>query len=396
MGGLAFANLSTGSGEPVDTPRMSPDLYKAISAQCQAKLETLFERIVIPRDAPAKANYGDIDFLVGAARQPVATSELWVATKKALEADLYLPRGESSSYAVPHPEIPGAHVQVDVELSPGDGTPDGAELFEWTRFMKGDSDLLQIIGISHRSLGLICNDQGLNIRVEEMEPYNKKKALLFLTRDPNKTMEFYGLDVAKFWAGFTDENDLFDWASSGRFFSHVIFERRVEKSNDRSRQAKRPMYQRFVKEYMLEHPEKGDTNTWTRQQVLQEALTVFDKQMEYDSMMEGHRVKEAEEKLWKDIRAAVPVQSNSLALIMKGLRRWVDFEEEHPRITPEPNLGEPLIWSNFVSADNRDGVLEWVEENWEEVKALEKARTSAAKKAGKTTSSDPTLFVRLS
>jgi hypothetical protein len=82
--------------------------------------------------------------------------------------------------------------------------------------MKGDSDLLQIVGVSHRPLGLTCNDRGLHVRIAEIEPYNKKKALLFLTRDPDKMIKFYGMDVAKYWDGFTDEKDLFDWATSGR------------------------------------------------------------------------------------------------------------------------------------------------------------------------------------
>jgi hypothetical protein len=56
----------------------------------------------------------------------------------------------------------------------------------------------------------------LHVRIAEIEPYNKKKALLFLTRDPDKMIKFYGMDVAKYWDGFTDEKDLFDWATSGR------------------------------------------------------------------------------------------------------------------------------------------------------------------------------------
>jgi hypothetical protein len=250
--------------------------------------------------------------------------------------------------------------------------------------MKGDSDLLQIIGVSHRPLGLTCNDQGLHVRIAEIEPYNKKKALLFLTRDPDKAIRFYGLDSAKYRTGFTDENDLFDWASSGRFFSHKVFESRIEKHNDRARQARRPMYQQFVEDYMPSHSDRGAANHWTRQQVLEEALTAFDKKADYDAMMLEHHLKTAEEELWKEIKVTVPLQSNnSLALALKGLRRWVVFEDDQPRISSEPNLGEPLIWSNFVTADNKDVVLEWVRKNWEQAKSLEKARANAAKEAAK-------------
>lgn len=221
------------------------------------------------------------------------------------------------------------------------------------------------------------------MRVQEIDPYNKKKALLFLTRSPEEALEFYGLDVTKYRAGFTDEEDLFDWACSGRFFAREIFQSRTEKHNDRARQTKRPMYRRFVEEYMPSHPDKGACKAWTRDEVLHEAIRVFGKQAGYDAMMEEHNLKTAEEELWKEIREAVPVQSNSLALILRGLRRWVAFENGHPFITTEPNLAEPLVWSKFVSPDTRDVVLAWVKDNYGQVKSLEKARASASKEAAK-------------
>ena len=339
---------------------------------------------MIPRDAPAKVDYGDIDFLVEGVRLQASIDEIWTAVKDSLGAEFHLPRGGSQSYAVKHPTIPEAYVQVDVELSPGNGTPDSAELFEWTRFMKGDSDLLQIVGVSHRPLGLTCNDQGLHIRVEEIEPYNKKRALLFLTRDPNQAMDFYGFDTNKYWNGFTDEMDLFAWATSGRFFSHEVFQSRIEKSNDRSRQAKRPMYRRFVEEYVPAHVETGAARVWTRQEVLHEALQSFNKHTEYDAMMADHRTKESEEALWKDIREVLPVEGNSLSNALKALRRWVNFQDGKPYITSNP-LEEAVVWKILMAETTRDNVLRWVEDNWKEAKALEKARVNAARAAATTT-----------
>lgn len=362
---------------------MPVELYKALCAKYQCILETLFQRVVIPRDAPAKKDFGDIDYLVEGLRPPNNTNDIWEVVRRALKADAHLLRGGSASYAVPHPETVGAHVQVDLELSVGDGTPESAELFEWTRFMKGDSDLLQIIGVTHRPLGLTCTDQGLHVRVPEVEPYHKRKASLFLTRDPEKAMEFYGLDVAKYWAGFADMDDLFDWACGGRFFSSEMFDGRVEKHNDRARQGKRPMYRKFVEEYMPSHADKGAGNAWTREQVLEEAIKVFGKRAEYDAIMEEHHVKTAEEELWKEIKAVVPAENNSLALALKGLRRWVTFDDGQPVITPEPNLEEPLTWSKFVSPDIKSTVLAWVQDNWKEVKSLERARANASKQAAK-------------
>ncbi|KAF2852022.1 hypothetical protein T440DRAFT_49866 [Plenodomus tracheiphilus IPT5] len=380
MGGLAFVNYTGSNGKPVHTPRMPPEVYRQVAHDCQIKLEALFERVYIPRDAPAKADYGDIDFLVEGIRQPTTTN-IWTAIMNVLSAHLHLPNGESHSYAVAHPTIADAYVQVDVELSPGNGTTDSTELFQWTLFMKGDSDLLQIIGIAHRSLGLTCNDRGFHVRVQEIEPYNKKSALIFLTRDPVKAMEFYGFDVPKYQAGFADETDLFGWASSSRFFSRDIFEHRVEKANDRSRQAKRPMYRRFVEEYMPAHPHRGTTTTITRQEVLQEALQFFDKHAEYEEMMRGHRLKEAEEDLWKDIRERLPVEGNSLGMALKSLRRWVAFQDGKPCIASE--VQEYTAWISLMVTGSKNAVLDWILENWKQAKALEKARTAAVKEAAK-------------
>ncbi|CBY01665.1 hypothetical protein LEMA_P004520.1 [Plenodomus lingam JN3] len=387
MGGSAFARFLGSYGKPVHTPRMSPEVYHTVASHCQKKLEALFERVSIPRDAPSKIDYGDVDLLVEGTRLETADETIWTTIKEALGAELQLPNGASQSYAIPHPTILEAYVQVDVEISPGNGTPDSVQLFEWTLFMKGDSDLVQIIGIAHRPLGLLCNDRGLHVRLEQIELYDKKRALLFLTRDPVKAMEFYGFDVAKYHAGFANETELFDWVSTSRLFYREVFENRVEKANDRSRQAKRPMYRRFVQEYMPAHPDRGNRNAITRDEVLQEALHFFNKHAEYEEMIRGHRLREAEEDLWKGIRERLPVEGNSLSTALKSLRRWVVFKDGKPGMATQ--VQEYTTWISFMAADSKDAVLDWVLENWKEAKALEKARSTAAKEAAKRVDCQP-------
>jgi len=382
MGGLVFANMKLESGKPVTTPRISPDLYKQVASTCQAQLETVFERVVIPREAPAKADHGDVDYLVGGVKPNVATGDnVWKKLKEVLGADVSRYNGGSHSYAVPHPETPDTYVQVDVELAPGDGTPNAAELYEWTRFMKGDADLLQILGASHRWLGVTCNDKGLHVRVEEIEAYDRKKSMILLTRNPNEVMEFYGLDSAKYWAGFNDETELFDWATSGRFFYPKQQEKLVETANDRARVQKRSMYNRFANEYMVANPLRGASNDWTRKQVLQEALTEFDKQKEYDAVIGKYTSKQAEEVLWKEMSTAIPANTN-LVNARKALRRWVIFENGMPQIAAMPILDEAPVWTKLMAPGSKDELLAWVTKNCEEAKRLEKQRATAARKAG--------------
>jgi hypothetical protein len=384
MGGLVFANTSQKSGEPIRTPRITPELYQQLAEECRSKLQAHFGRVAIPREPPWKADYGDIDFLVGGIKSKVEDGvDLWKELKEAFGTKIHVQNGGSHSFAIPHPKEKDAYVQVDVELAPGDGTPDAAVLFEWTRFMKGDSDLLQIIGTSHRSLGLTCNDKGLHARVAEIEPYDAKKSMLLLTRDPDEAMRFYGLDPATYWTGFKDETELFDWATSGRFFYPQKYEKMVEKSNDRSRFDKRPMYKRFVLDYMPAHSDRGATNDWTRQQVLDEALKTFDKQAEYDIIIAAHQFKIDEEALWEEVKAALPVEGNPRRDALKGLRRWVVFENGEPKLTTTPTLDDKTVWTTEMAPGSKDSLLDWVKDNWEEAKSLERARASAVKAAAK-------------
>jgi len=186
MGGLAFKNIK--SATPIDVPRLPTELYRQIAAEVQTKFETLFLHVTIPRGAPGKLDHGDVDFLVEGIRPSPSngSQDVWSSIQALVGAHLHVPNGRSHSFGIKHPHLQDSYVQIDVEISPGNGTPDGAELFEWTKFMKGDSDLMQIIGITHRSLGLTCNDRGLHVRVSEIEPYNRQKSMLFLTRSPDE------------------------------------------------------------------------------------------------------------------------------------------------------------------------------------------------------------------
>ncbi|KAH7071497.1 hypothetical protein BKA63DRAFT_73709 [Paraphoma chrysanthemicola] len=386
MGGQAFANTPTSSGKPPHVPRMLPEVYQRLLAEYTTKLETVFDRVLVPRDAPGKFDYGDIDFLAGGIKAPVVSpGKLWTHIKGVLGAELHLSRGGSHSYAIAHPETPEAYVQVDVELSPGDGTPDGPELFDWTAFMKGDGDLLQIIGITHRSLGLTCNDKGLHFRVKDIFQDDKKKALLFLTRDPDRAMDFYGLDTVKYHQGFASETDMFDWVTGGRFFSASTFAERTEKSNDRSRQMKRPAYARFVEDYMPALVDDTRPDEWTSENVLQEALLAFDKQPEYSAMMEAHENKKAEEQLWHEIRTVLPVDGNPLKTAVRGLRRWVMFEKGEPRIATEYIPDDHYTpWVTLIAPGSTEALLDWIKENWKQAKSLEKAHATISKAAAST------------
>ncbi|KAF2276549.1 uncharacterized protein EI97DRAFT_43856 [Westerdykella ornata] len=368
MGGQAFAKAGP-DGSALNVPRMPTSTYQALSSEIQRKLQTMFRNVALPREAPGKADHGDIDVLVEGAMTQWNPDTL----KELLGAEYFYDNGGTKSYAVPYADSPDEYFQVDVEICPGEGTPDSTDLFKWTLFLKSDSDLLQIIGICHRSLGIKCNDRGLHLRVPEIESYNKKKSLLFLTRDPDEAMKFYGLDTAKYWEGFRDEEELFEWVANGRFFHPSIFDTRQEKANDRARQRKRPMYSRFVENFMPRRIEAGSENEpWTPEQVRKEALDTFGKHREYEEMLAEHRTRERDIAIWERVKEALPVQGKQLTTALRSLRRWVDFKDGHPFITSEAMITEQPLWGAAVV--DEELVLSWVRENWEQVKKLERAR----------------------
>ncbi|KAF2269578.1 hypothetical protein CC78DRAFT_529314 [Lojkania enalia] len=369
MGGQAFAKAGP-NGSPLNVPRMPLETYEKMAAVVKTELEHIFRHVDFPREAPGKHDFGDIDVLVEGSIGPWTHQSI----KEAIGGLYHLNHGGTHTYAVPHPDITEAYVQVDVEISPGNDTSAGPELFEWTMFMKSDSDLMQIIGICHRSLGLTCNDKGFHVRVEQLEPYNKQKSLLFLTRDPDKAIAFYGLDVFKYKCGFETEDELFDWISQGQFFSRTMFRERTEKANDRQRLRKRPMYGRFIEEYMPAHPEAGtDGREWTREEVLGKALDTFQKHEQYHAMIKEHEIRENEMDLWRRIKEHLPLEGKSLGFALKGLKRWVDFKDGQPYILSEPILEDHIIWSRVTS--NEDQLMAWITLNYAQVKALEKARS---------------------
>jgi hypothetical protein len=368
MGGLAFAKAGP-DGSPLNVPRIPHDVYKTLVADFQSRLQSLFQNVIVPREPPGKLDHGDIDFLVEGA----LCEWNFALIKEALGATHAIEHGRSTSFAVPYADSPERYVQVDVEISPGDGTTDSAALFKWNLFMKSYSDLLQIIGICHRPFGITSNDKGLHIRVEEIEVYNKRKSLLFLTHDPDMAMKFFGLDASKYWAGFQTEQELFQWVFQGRFVNSSVLEEREENATDRARHKKRPMYQRFVDEFLPSRTEPGvQSPPWTREQVLEEALEMFDKRSEYQAMLEVHSLRERDIAIWERIKETLPVQGNPLNITLRGLRRWVDFRDGQPFIASAARLTDQPNWAEAVA--DEDSVISWVAENWEEVRALEKAR----------------------
>lgn len=289
MGGKAFAN----GPSKLPTPRMPPFVYHHLRQKYLSILSALYGHVDSPAEVPEKSSHGDIDILVSSPRDPAhpPTTAFLVTTLSAVKA---IDSETLKSFAVPYPDEPGVFVQVDVQICT---TP---SLFGWQLFHTSYGDLWNILGTSIRSFGLTANENGLHVRIPEMEADERAKSLLFLTSEPDAVLRFVSLNVAEYRAGWTNVEDMFAFLARNRFMTKEAYVPRELKANDRKRLGKRDIYRRFVQDWVpsweecggaADFPQKEGEDDKERNEIqkarrtalLQEALDRFGKRDEYDA-----------------------------------------------------------------------------------------------------------------
>lgn len=237
MGGLAFAAPGP-NGEPaLSIPRMSSEVYIKLRDQCMIILSTLYYEVFCPAEAPNKPDHGDVDILVSGPRRSDINGEVLKQALHAFRANTTNP--VSKNFAVPLPskdptesKREQVYAQVDVCRC-----PEGH--LKWELLMKSYGDLWQIVGKFLRKAGLVANDRGLHVRVQEIEDAGQKNlSMIYLSHDPSAVLSFLGLDEERWKAGFTSVEEVYEWCCQGRFFWPTAFMRDVENSNDRQRMSK--------------------------------------------------------------------------------------------------------------------------------------------------------------
>jgi len=282
MGGKAFSH----GPNPLYTPRIPQALYTALLEKYRSLLSTFYIDVASPLDAPGKDSHGDIDLLVSSPINPITTKAL----VEALNAISTVSSGGTTSFAVPYPGSPTDYIQLDVHTCP-------PSTFRWELFTNSHGDLWNILGTSVRAFGLTANNIGFYLRIQEIEKLDRKKSMVFLTADPDSVLEFLGLDVERYWRPFESVDELCMYATSMRFFRRKTYIRDVLKANDRKRMGQRPLYRRFVDEWLPQRPglgEEGVDETVTRESVLEEALERYGARKVYEEMARVWREERAE------------------------------------------------------------------------------------------------------
>ncbi|KAL8656416.1 MAG: hypothetical protein Q9210_000275 [Variospora velana] len=303
-------------------------IYHSLLSRYRALLANFFDRVASPIEAPEKGSFGDIDIIVS---QPKATPFQPEQNLTAIKAERMISSNPLYSFAVPYPGLEESYVQLDIQICP-------LEDFEWEVFHKGHGDLWNLLGSSIRPFGLTANNKGLHLRISEIEDYDRKKSLVFLTADPAAVLNFLGLDTHAYKQSFDTVDDMFGYACSTRFFRPEAYVRDGLKANDRKRVAQRDLYRRFVDVFV---PHRSATTQEdisapaTREQVLEEALDQFARRDEYEARVrEWRREREelAHKQVMKGLRKAQALEDNAYA------DAWIDaaqWKAKNPQHAPE-------------------------------------------------------------
>ncbi len=366
----------------------------------------------MPPSAPGKTSHGDLDVLVCDAKYQFSVEDL--ATKLGARRWIHVARNPTTNFAIPLSQLilPG---KVDTTPDSGEGAQCfqldvhvcAPETFDWEVFHKSYGDLWNLLGTSIRPFGLTANDTGLHLRILQIEKQDRKKSLLLLTRVPEETLSFLGLDQRRYERGFGSVEELFEFAVGGRLFRRGGYVKEDLKSNDRQRLKQREIYRRFVEEYLPTHPELGTEpvdkgshsdggrqsrgeGTITRASVLEEALDTFNVRSQYDKMIADWEMKQQEVEMWRKVAAVIPLEGDKLNLVIRGLKRWVTSSSDGELYLRDEAILDGTGGLPLLTAEDggEEKLLDWVSRNWEVVKEKEKKRVGDAKRKRKALSEE--------
>ncbi|KAK3299122.1 uncharacterized protein B0H64DRAFT_387196 [Chaetomium fimeti] len=297
MGGSAFSSFP----DPPYTPRMPLAVYQRAVSECNAALRKLFICVATPIEGPEKKDYGDVDILVALDKRlafPQTPADSVLREPKDLMKDverelraryaIVQPAGTSANLAIPWPsgvnehaiapeEAPGTgevaatqeeskpkYIQVDIRICRS------VDELYWILYKHAHGDIWNLLGSTIRPFGLTVDEEALWLRIPEIEKFDRKHARVCLTKDPVEILHFLGMRVEGFWdEPFPSVDALFDYTMTCRLFyvrdtSDGDAEgdadevgvvggeagRKKLKSNDRRRMKGRPVYRRWINEFI--------------------------------------------------------------------------------------------------------------------------------------------------
>jgi hypothetical protein len=395
---------------------MPYDIYTQVLQRTLALLQKHYKLCASPIEAPGKTSFGDVDILValpfsetynpfvkngGMFMIPVAQK---LRTLLSAEA-MILPTGNpTTNFALPWPNdnTQGSNerefIQVDVHHLRT------KEAFQWEFFHSAHGDLWNILGAMIRPFGLTVNDVGLYLRIPEIETFDRKKSLIFLTSDPKEVLDLLGLDVETWWKQFESQEKMFQYATTTKMFwlkddlddlkegdvaTDVIpgqeggdAGKKKLKHNDRQKLAKRPVFRAWIEEFLPKLREEyggpRDSKV-TRTQMRDEVFEKFGVREAYETRLKEWQLSQNLTMLKRDaIKGQLPpveeipggheFRAATLHKLNRVIHSGEEFDNTYPRAAKKDKYG-------FYDLDM---VKSFVKENWRRAGEIEQAHRTAA------------------
>lgn len=223
------------------------------------------------------------------------------------------------------------YIQLDIKVC------ESENMFQWELFHAAHGDLWNILGSTIRKFGLTVNNLGMYLRIPEIELYDRKKSMVFLTDDYGQILEFFGVDKDKWWREFGSREEMFEYAAGCRMFWVKDLNEEVEeaedgspevttemgqeggelgkkklKHNDRVRMVKRPIFRQWMEEFIPKCRADGryaDSKGVTREEIRDEAFIEFGSAIKttYETKLKEWKLAKHTDDVWRDnIKGSIP------------------------------------------------------------------------------------------
>jgi hypothetical protein len=280
-----------------------------------------------------------------------------------------------------------------------------------TLYKHAHGDIWNLLGSTVRPFGLTVDEEALWLRIPEIEKFDRKKAKVCLSRDPVEILHFLGMKVEGFWSEpFQSIDALFDYATTCRLFyvreslgsdeegeaheAGVIGGeegRKKLKSNDRRRMKGRPVYRRWINDFIPKLRTEGrfirrgpgTSVEEVRAMVRDEAFAHFFVEVEYKQRLRAWRLKRDDEQMKSLIKELVPITMDPQrrACLVSALRKIImaddkSFGFDLPSLRNADGFYNTEIVRNFIRDDMEEvGRVAWVKQ---QERALETMRLKAS------------------
>lgn len=228
MGGNALSHTSV---------RLTKKNYERVADDVVARLKAAYprNRVYAIESYRAKADFGDLDVLIE------STGYDPHEAAAALGAVEVVRNGPVTSLGlVVRPEV----LQLDGNVFQVDLIKTEPEAFEFASFYFRHSDTGNLLGRVSHAMSLALRHDAL---VFAFRDGDYKFREIVLTRDWGKALTFLGYDAKRYFEGFEDLGEIFQYVSSTEFFSADIFLLENRNATARVRDRKRPTYNAFLK-----------------------------------------------------------------------------------------------------------------------------------------------------